>query len=69
MVVIFWLSMLFVSYTLFAPFNPPVIATILIGAPSVSIAVNLIFDLDRPFAGFIKVSSAPMQQALKKMRP
>jgi hypothetical protein len=34
-----------------------------------SIAVNLIFDMDRPFAGFIKVSSAPMQQALEKMKP
>ena len=25
--------------------------------------------LDRPFAGFIKVSSVPMQQALEKMKP
>jgi uncharacterized membrane protein YjjB (DUF3815 family) len=69
MVVIFWLSVLFVSYTIFAPFNATVIATIFVGALSVSIAVNLIFDMDRPFAGFIKVSSAPMQQALEKMRP
>jgi hypothetical protein len=46
-----------------------VIATILIGALSVSIAVNLIFDMDRSSADFIKVSSAPLQQALKKMRP
>jgi hypothetical protein len=35
----------------------------------VSIALNLIFDMDRPFAGFIKVSSVPMQQALDKMKP
>jgi hypothetical protein len=69
MVVIFWLSILFVSYTIFAPFNATVIATILVGALSVSIAVNLIFDMDRPFAGFIKVSSAPMQQVLEKMKP
>jgi archaellum biogenesis protein FlaJ (TadC family) len=55
--------------TIFAPFNATVIATILVGALSVSIAVNLIFDMDRPFAGFIKVSSAPMQQALEKMKP
>jgi hypothetical protein len=34
-----------------------------------SIAVDMIFDTDRPFAGFIKVSSAQMQQALEKMKP
>jgi hypothetical protein len=68
-VVIFWLSILFVSYTIFAPLNATVIATIFAGAFSVSIALNLIFDMDRPFAGFIKVSSVPMQQALDKMKP
>jgi hypothetical protein len=68
-VVIFWLSILFVSYTIFAPLKATVIATILAGAFSVSIALNLIFDMDRPFAGFIKVSSVPMQQALDKMKP
>ena len=68
-VVIFWLSILFVSYTIFAPFSATIVATILVGALSVSIAVNLIFDMDQPFAGFIKVSSAPMHQALEKMRP
>jgi hypothetical protein len=68
-VVIFWLAILFVSYTIFAPLNATVIATILAGAFSVSIALNLIFDMDRPFAGFIKVSSVPMQQALDKMKP
>jgi hypothetical protein len=68
-VVIFWLSILFVSYTIFAPLNGMVIATMFAGAFSVSIALNLISDMDRPFAGFIKVSSVPMQQALEKMKP
>ena len=49
--------------------RPLRIPTMLVGALSVSIAVNLIFDMDQPFAGFIKISSAPMQQALEKMRP
>jgi hypothetical protein len=68
-VVIFWLSMLFISYTIFAPLNATVIATIFAAAFSVSIAVNLIFDMDRPFVGFVKVSSVPMQQALERMKP
>ena len=68
-VVIFWLSILFISFTIFAPLNATVIATMIAGAFSVSIALNRIFDMDRPFAGFIKVSSVPMRQALEKMEP
>jgi hypothetical protein len=68
-VVIFWLSILFISYTIFAPLNATVVATLFAGAFSVSIALNLIFDMDRPLAGFVKVSSVPMQQALQGMKP
>jgi hypothetical protein len=68
-VVIFWLSMLFLSHAIFAPFNKIVIAAMLISAFSISLAVNLIFDMDQPFAGFISVSSAPMRQALDQMAP
>ncbi len=68
-VVTFWLSILFISYTIFAPLNATVVAALFAGAFSVSIALNLIFDMDRPFAGFVKVSSVPMQQALDKMKP
>ena len=49
-VVIFWLSILFISYTTFAPINATIITAVLAGAFSVSIALNLIFDMDRPFA-------------------
>lgn len=68
-VVVFWLSVLFLSYTIFAPLNGTVIAAVFIGAFSVSVAINLIFDMDRPFTGFIKVSPVPMQQALDLMKP
>ncbi len=68
-VVIFWLSMLFLSFALFAPRNRVVIAAMLICAVSVSAAVNLIYDMDQPFAGFISVSSMPLRQALDEMKP
>lgn len=67
--VIFWLSILFLSHTIFAPFNATVIATAFVAAFSVSMAVNLIFDMDRPFTGFVRVSQVPMQQALDRMKP
>lgn len=66
---IFWLCALFVCRGIFAPLNGTVIAAFFLAALSVSVAINLIFDMDQPFAGFIKVSSAPMQQALDWMRP
>ncbi len=53
-VVVFWLCVLFFSHTMFAPLNGTVIAAVFVGALSVSIAVNLIFDMDRPFMGFIE---------------
>jgi hypothetical protein len=68
-VVVFWLSMLFLSHALFAPINRIVIAAMLVGAFSIALAVNLIFDMDQPFAGVVRVSSAPMQQALDQMAP
>jgi hypothetical protein len=67
-VILFWLSALFLSYALFAPRNAVVIATMLVSAFSVSIAMNLTFDMDQPFAGFIRVSPVPMQQALDQMQ-
>ncbi|NGX96567.1 MAG: hypothetical protein G4V63_15520 [Candidatus Afipia apatlaquensis] len=66
---IFWLSVLFLWRGVFAPFNGTVIAAFFLGALSVSVAINLIFDMDRPFRGFIEVSPVPMQQALDWMKP
>jgi hypothetical protein len=68
-VVIFWLSMLSLSYAIFAPLNATVIAAMLICAPSVSTAVILTIDMDQPFAGFIRVSPMPVQLALDLMEP
>jgi hypothetical protein len=68
-VVIFWVGMLFLSYAIFAPRNATVVAAIVVAAISVSVAVNLIFDMDRPFSGFIRVAPTAMQQALDQMNP
>lgn len=68
-VVIFWLSLLFLSFAVFAPRNATVLVAMLACSLSVSTAVNLIFDMDRPLSGFIRVSAAPMQQTLEQMKP
>ena len=63
-VVIFWLSMTFASFGLSAPRNATVMTVFAISTLSVAAAVFLIFELDGPFEGIIRVSSAPMRFAL-----
>jgi hypothetical protein len=62
--VIVWLGIIFLSFGLFAPSNKVVIITMLVVALSVSSAILLIMELDRPFDGVIQISSAPMRNLL-----
>jgi len=63
-VVIFWLTILFISFGLFAPRNATVIVTLLVSAISVAGAIFLIPELDHPFSGLIQSSSGPLRNAL-----
>jgi Protein of unknown function (DUF4239) len=63
-VVVFWLSMLFVSFGLFAPRNATAIVTLFVAAISVAGALFLILELDHPFSGLIQISSTPLRTAL-----
>ena len=63
-VLVFWLTIIFMSFGLFAPHNVTVIATLLVCALSVSGAIFMVLELDQPFQGLIRISSAPVQNAL-----
>jgi hypothetical protein len=63
-VMVFWLTLLFASFSLFAPPNPTIVATLLICAMAVSSALFLILELDQPFDGIIQISSEPLRAAL-----
>jgi hypothetical protein len=62
---VFWLTLLFVSFGLFAPRNVTVIAVLVVCALSVASAIFLILEMSRPLEGMIKVSSAPLLEELK----
>jgi len=62
---IFWLTGLFISFGLFAPRNGTVLAVLLICALSVSSAIFLILEMNRPLDGFIKASNAPLRKAVE----
>jgi hypothetical protein len=66
-VVIFWLTMTFASFGLYAPRNATVITVLFIAALSVAAAVFLIVELDGPFDGLIRVSGEPMRFALSNL--
>jgi hypothetical protein len=63
-VLIFWLTILFISFGLFAPRNATVVVSLLVSALSVSGAIFLILEMYSPYAGLIRVSSAPLRTAL-----
>jgi hypothetical protein len=65
--VVFWLTINFVSFGLFASRNPTVMAALLVGAISVAGAVYLILEMDSPFSGVLRLSEAPMRAVIEQL--
>jgi hypothetical protein len=63
-IMIFWLTIVFISWGLFAPSNGTVVATFFVAALSVSGAIYLILEMYNPYGGLIRISSAPLRAAL-----
>ena len=66
-VLVCWLTIIFASFGLFSPRNGTVIVVMFICALSTAAALFLILELDQPYQGLIKISSAPLQSALAIM--
>lgn len=64
-VLLFWLTMLHVSFGLFAPRNGTVLTVLFVSALSVSGAIFIVLDMTHPLQGVVQVSSAPMRKALE----
>jgi hypothetical protein len=64
-VLLFWLTMLHVSFGLLAPRNATVITVLFISALSVSGAIFIVLDMSHPLQGVIKVSSEPTRKTLE----
>jgi len=63
-VLLCWLTMLFICIGLFAPRNITVCIALLFCGISFSTAIFLIAELSRPLDGLMKISSAPMREVL-----
>lgn len=66
-VMIFWLTIVFISWGLFAPSNGTVIATFCAAALAVSGAIVLILEMYAPYSGLIQISSGPLRAALAQL--
>jgi hypothetical protein len=63
-VLIFWLTIIFLSFGLFSPRNRIAVISLLVSALSVSGAIFLILQMYSPYSGVIHVSSASLRAAL-----
>jgi hypothetical protein len=64
---VFWLAIIFASFGLFAPHNGSVITALLVCALSVAGSIYLIVEMDQPYSGLIKISSAPLHTVLDQL--
>ena len=63
-VLVGWFTIIFACLSLFAPRNALVMAIMFACALSVSAAIVLTLELDSPYQGVIRLSSAPLRDAL-----
>jgi hypothetical protein len=63
-VLVFWITLIFLSFGLFARPNLTIVAALFFCAISASSAVFLILDLSHPFTGLITIPSVPLSNAL-----
>lgn len=62
-VTILWLTLIFISFGLFAPSNGTVFGTLLMCSMVVASAFFIVLELDHPYEGVIQISSQPMRHA------
>ena len=66
-VVVFWLTIIFASFGLFAPRNASVIVALFVAALSVAGSITLILEMDQPYSGLIKIPSTSLRVALDQL--
>lgn len=68
-VLVFWLIIIFASFSLFSDMNPTVFIALCTFALSASAAIYLILELNDPFNGLMSISSRPLLDALGPLSP
>jgi len=66
-IVVFWLTVAFGSYGMYAPANGTTTAALFLGSVSVAAALFLVLELGTPFEGEVKISGEPIRRAAELM--
>jgi hypothetical protein len=66
-ILVSWLVVIFLGFSVIAPPNATTILALMVSALAVSCAIFLILELDQPFGGVIGISSEPMLNALHQL--
>jgi hypothetical protein len=63
--IVFWLTLLFASFGLVAPKNLTATVVLFVCVVAASSGIAIVLEMDTPFAGIIRISSAPIHHALE----
>ena len=66
-ILVAWLVVIFLGFSVLAPPNATTVLALVVSALAVSGAIFLILELDQPFRGLIGISSEPMLNALHQL--
>ncbi len=65
--VTFWSSCMFASMGLLSKLSAMSLAMLVLGSASIGLAIFLILDFSQPYTGWIRVSPAPLEQAILQL--
>jgi hypothetical protein len=65
---VFWLTLLFASFGLFAPRNLTSAVTLTLCAVAVAGAIGMILELEQGFGRMVHISAQPMHEAVKTLQ-
>jgi hypothetical protein len=65
--VTFWASLLFASMGLLSRLSPMSLAMLVMGSASIGLAIFLILEFSQPYTSSIRVSPAPLEQAILQL--
>lgn len=68
-ILVSWITLLFVSFGLNAPRNGTVVVAFLVCSLAIGASIFLILEMDNPFTGILKIPGEPMVSALAHMEP
>jgi len=66
-ILVFWVSILFLGFGLLTEWNGTVATALMVGCVAVASATFLILELNQPYSGLLRISDAPLRQAIEQI--